>query len=207
MNNQSGTSFLLPVLLAGVGIAALALAIILVPSMARKYAEARPCTGAAAAEASVPTVVPGAADRIVAPPQAPPVEPASPAKGAEPAAEVDPAPAPLSPPAPAPAADAAPEGTWSIEMDPGDYALLGDGDAVIDAIVLVLARNPKAVVSLTGVNNPSKSSKRAKRAADIVKERIVADVGVTARQAVTGSAQDPAVDGLIVRAEIVGGGR
>jgi hypothetical protein len=92
-------------------------------------------------------------------------------------------------------------------MDPGDYALLGDGEAVIDAIVAVLARDPGSVVSLTGVNSPNKSSKRAKRAAEVVKERIVADVGVSARQVETSGAQDPTVDGLIVRAELVGGGR
>jgi hypothetical protein len=78
---------------------------------------------------------------------------------------------------------------------------------VIDAIVAVLARDPNAVVAVTGVNSPNKSSKRAKRAAETVKERILADVGVGARQVETAGAQDPAVDGLIVRAEIVGGGR
>jgi len=196
MKDQSETSLVLPVLLAGVGIAALATAIILVPSMARKYAQGRPCPSAAAADGPVAAAAPRAADPIVEPPQA------------APAAAVEPtlAPAP-EPPPPVPADGAAPSGAWSIEMDPGNYALLGDGEASIDAIVEVLARNPKARVSLTGVNNPNKSSKRAKRAAEVVKERIVADLGVTAWQVETSGAQEQAVDGLIVRAEIVGGGR
>jgi hypothetical protein len=187
MNTQKGTTVLLPVLLAGAGIAALALAIVLVPSMARRYAEGRPCPESAPVAAKPVALLPKPA----------------------PAPEVAPAPAraPAPAPAPAPVGDAKPVGAWSIELDPGSYALLGDGDAVIDAIVAVLARNPGAVVSLTGVNSPNKSSKRAKRAAEVVKERIVADVGVVARQVETTSTQDPAVDGLVVRAEIVGGGR
>jgi hypothetical protein len=194
MTNHSGQSLLLPVLLAGLGITALAAAIILVPAMARRYAAERPCPE--------PTAVPETAAKIV-PPQvaAEPIAKAEPVAPVEPAATTEPA----APPEPV-----VPESgltSWSIELAPAGYALLGDGEAVIDAIVAVLARDPKAVVSLTGVNSPNKSSKRAKRAADVVKEKIVADAGVTARQVQTGSAQDPAVDGLIVRAEIVGGGR
>jgi len=198
MKTDFGSSILLPVVLAGVGIAALCTAIILVPPMARRYADGRPCPNPAAAVAA-------------------PAAPAAPPRTAAPAAAAAPAvtpPAPAAPPASADEATAAePSATtpelnaWSIELDPGDYALLGDADAVIDQIVAVLVRNSKATVSLTGVNHPNKSSKRAKRAAEIVKGRIVADMGVTARQVQTISAQDPAVEGLIVRAEIVGGGR
>jgi len=197
MRTEPGSTLLLPLVLAGVGIAALATAIILVPPMARKYAEGRQSPRPAAAAALAP--------------------PAEPPRTAAPEAAIAPAPAPPAPAAPAAPADTAgtlPSGAtvpelaaWSIEIDPGDYALLGDADAVIDQIVAVLARDSKAVVSLTGMNNPNKSTKRAKRAAEVVKERIVADVGITARQVQTGCAQDPAVDGLIVRAEIVGGGR
>jgi hypothetical protein len=198
MNSRSSASFLLPVVLAGVGIAALATAIILVPSMAHKYAEGRPCPGAAAptAPASPPPPVEAARQ------EAPVARDAPTAVSSPPPAPPEPQEAPAQTPAAAP-----PGSAWSIEMDPGDYALLGDGEAVIDAIVLVLARNPDAVVSLTGVNSPNKSSKRAKRAAEVVKEKIVADVGVSARQVQTSGAQDPTVDGLIVRAELVGGGR
>ena len=182
MTNHSRQSLLLPVLFAGLGIIALAAAIILVPAMARKYAAGRPCPD--------PTAAIGPAAKIV-----PPRIAAEPIAKAEPVAPAE------------PVATESNQTSWSIELAAADYALLGDGEAVIDAIVAVLARDPKAVVSLTGVNSPNKSSKRAKRAADIVKEKIVADAGVTVRQVETGSAQDPAVDGLIVRAEIVGGGR
>jgi len=203
MNSRSGSSFLLSVAFAGVGVIALATAIILVPSMARKYAEERPCPGAAA---PVSPVTPQPVE---------PARPVAPVAGRAPIAAVK-APPSTPPPkdaavpqdAPAPHDAPAPAGSaWSVEMDPGNYALLGDGEAVIDAIVAVLARDAKAVVLLTGVNSPNKSSKRAKRAAEVVKERIVADVGVTARQVETDGTQDPTVDGLIVRAELVGGGR
>ncbi|MCK9458107.1 MAG: hypothetical protein M0R80_00325 [Proteobacteria bacterium] len=200
MTNHSRQSLLLPVLLAGLGITALAAAIILVPAMARRYAAERPCPEPTAAIETAAKIVPPAF-------AAEPIAKAEPAVPVEPVAPVEPA-APIEPAAQTePAATESNQTSWSIELAPADYALLGDGEAVIDAIVAVLARDPKAVVSLTGVNSPNKSSKRAKRAADVVKEKIVADAGVTARQVQTGSAQDPAVDGLIVRAEIVGGGR
>ena len=189
MKNDSGTSIVWPLALAGFGVAALSTAIILVPSMARRYAEER-----AAAESPCPKAEAAAAPEAAT----------APAHVLAPA----PAPAPAPPPAPAPVpAPASATGPWTIALDPGDYALQGDAEAAIDAISAVLAHDPKAKVVLTGVNRPDKSSKRARRGAEVVKEKITADVGVSAHQVETASAQDPTVEGLIVRAEIAGGGR
>jgi len=207
MKNDLGTSFIWPLVFAIFGVAALSTAIILVPSMARTYADER---GAAAMPCQQATAAPAPA-----PPRAE-TEPAQAAPQAEPAQaapQVEPVPAaPQTEPAQAapavvPAEPASATGPWTIALNPGDYALEGDAEAAIDAISAVLARDPKAKVVLTGVNHPAKSSRRAKRAAEVVKEKITADVGVSATQVETTGAQDPGVEGLVVRAELSGGAR
>jgi hypothetical protein len=202
MRNDFGNSIVWPLSLAGFGVAALSTAIILVPSMARMFAEehkadARPCPAEASAEA--PTAE-----------KAAPTEKAQPLKETPEAAAVGkpvPAATPVHPAATPSPPVAGAQGPWIIELNPDDYAFLGGADAAIDAIVAVLARDSDAKVVLTGVNRPAQSSKRAMRAAEIVRARIVADVGVAVRQVETRRAQDPTVEGLVVRAELDGGGR
>jgi hypothetical protein len=193
MKNDLGNSIIWPLSLAVFGVASLSTAIILVPSMARKFAEERAALAAPCPKAVVEAAAPAPAPAIA---QAQP----------EPAAQAQPEPAAQAQPEPAvQAADAT--GPWTISLNPSDYALLGDAEAAIDAISAVLARDPKAKVLLTGVNSPDKSSKRARRGAEVVKEKITADVGVSVRQVETASAQDPAVVGMVVRAALSGGGR
>lgn len=105
----------------------------------------------------------------------------------------------------APAADS--ETQWTIELDPGNYEILEGGEKSVDAIVHFLTTNESARVKLTGVNHISKSSKRSKQAARIIKEEIIRDVGVARHRVSIAGTQEQEVTGLLVRAEIMGGGR
>lgn len=204
MKKDTGSSIVWPLLFAVFGVVALSTALILVPSMARKYAEARAASSGGGAPAKAVDVTPRAAGPAPAPAEAKPEAPApQEAKPEAPAPQnAEPAPAEAKPEAPASAS-----GPWTIELSPSDYALLGDAEASIDAVAAALAHDAKAKALLTGVNSPDKSSKRALRGAEVVKKRICVDPGVSPRQIETGSAQDPAVTGMIVKAEIVGGAR
>ncbi len=105
----------------------------------------------------------------------------------------------------APAADS--ETQWTIELDPGNYEILEGGEKTVDAIVHFLTTNESAKVKLTGVNHINKSSKRSKQAARIIKEEIIRDVGVARHRVSIAGTQEQEVTGLLVRAEIMGGGR
>jgi hypothetical protein len=204
MKNDTGSSIIWPLLFAVFGIAALSTAIILVPSMARKYAEARAASavqGPPPAAVAPPAGKPGPAAKEAVPATADPALEAKPEELALKAKPEEPA-LKAKPEEPASAG-----GPWTIELNPADYALLGDAEASIDAIAAALVHDAKARVLLTGVNSPDKSSKRALHGADLVKKKICVDPGVSPRQIETGSAQDPAVEGMIVKAEIVGGAR
>ncbi len=96
---------------------------------------------------------------------------------------------------------------WTIELDPGNYEIMGGGEAAVDAIVHFLTTNENTRVKLTGVNHPNKSTKRSKQAARIIKDEIIRDVGVAKHRVSIAETQDPEVTGLLVRAEILGGGR
>ena len=105
----------------------------------------------------------------------------------------------------APATDS--ETQWTIELDPGNYEILEGGETTVDAIVHFLTTNESAKVKLTGVNHINKSSKRSKQAARIIKEEIIRDVGVARHRVSIAGTQEQEVTGLLVRAEIMGGGR
>jgi hypothetical protein len=198
MKNDLGSSIIWPLLFAVFGVVALSTAIILVPSMARKYAEARAAGAPAHPRAAA---MPQPAEASPAPAEA--VGGNAPAA----AAKAEPAPAPAPAPQAKPERPASAEGPWTIELNPADYTLLGDAEASIDAIAAALVHDAKAKALLTGVNSPDKSSKRALRGAEIVKKKVTVDPGVSPRQIETSCAQDPAVQGMIVKAEIVGGAR
>ena len=78
---------------------------------------------------------------------------------------------------------------------------------MVDAIVHFLTTNENAKVKLTGVNHPNMSTKRSKKAARIIKDEIVRDVGIQKNRVSIEGTQEPEVTGLLVRAEIIGGGR
>lgn len=96
---------------------------------------------------------------------------------------------------------------WTIELDPGNYEIMKGGGAAVDAIVHFLTTNEDAKVKLTGVNHPNKSTKRSKKAARIIKDEIIRDVGVAKHRVSIAVTQEPEVTGLLVRAEIMRGRR
>jgi len=234
---NSGPPIIIPILLAVVGLGALATAIVLVPPMVDRVVEARlsgqvvgpvPVGTPAGAEATaVPDVIPDPArqapvevDAEIPVAQAPEVaqepvaeqEPGPEEQEAEqePEAEAAQGPVAQEPEAPASAPEAgggSGKEEWVIEIDASSYDLDPSADPIIDEIIAALASDNSRRVKLTGINHPSKSSKRAVKAARVVKERIVADVGIGKNRVVTKGDQDPEVEGVLVRAELTGGAR
>jgi hypothetical protein len=176
-------SVILPVLLAVIGVAALATAVMLVPLIVRtSLAQIQPATPLAAREPPVGD----------APQQIPEPSP--------------PQPAPAGTDQKQTAADAgAPVESvaWTLTLDPKSYALDDASSAALDAIVRHLYAHPKNKVALTGVNNPMRSSKRAKQAARRVKETLV-ESGVERYRITANGVQEEGAKGLVVRAEIPG---
>jgi len=174
------SSIVLPVLLAVIGVASLATSVMLVPVIIRT------------SMSQVQTTMP-------APPPTPAPEPTAPTPATRPAP-------PAQPPAPEPASEQAeppapePTGSWVLVLDPKSYALDDASSAMLDQIVSYMATHPKTRLALTGVNNPMRSSKRAKQAARRVKETLI-ESGVERYRVSMAGKQEEGARGLIVRAE------
>ena len=182
------SSVILPVLLAVIGVASLATAVMLVPVIIR--------TSVAQFQTTMPVQPYAPATPILPTPAGTPAE-APAAAQPMPAAQADAAPPEPAPPGPT---------SWTITLDPKSYALDDASSAKLDQIVKQLARNPEQKLALTGVNNPMRSSKRAKQAARRVKEALIESGVERYRISVVGKQEDGA-RGLVVRAEIAEGER
>ena len=193
-------------LLALAGITGLATAIVLVPSMVRQFAAAQNADPSPVVHETlkIPDSIPDTATAIDVV-QAEEVEEEVEQKVEEEVEqkveeEVEQKVEETAPPA-------ASETQWTIELDPGNYEILKGGEATVDAIVHFLTTNERARVKLTGVNHPNKSTKRSKQAARIIRDEIIRDVGVSKHRVSIAVTQEPEVAGLLVRAEIMKGGR
>lgn len=184
------SSIALPVLLAVIGVAALATAVMLVPVIIRT----------SLAQVQTTLAQPLAAPVSPAPgPAATPVLPLSSAVREDPGGGDT-------------AADTAPDAAtgeqlkWTLALDTKSYALDDASAGVVDRIVSRMRERPKATLALTGVNNPMRSSKRAKEAARRVKELLI-EAGVERYRVTSDGAQEEGATGLVVRVEIVEGER
>jgi outer membrane protein OmpA-like peptidoglycan-associated protein len=208
-------SLVLPVLLAVIGVASLATAVMLVPLIIREsMAQMAPVSPAelvprpAAPPPAHPETVP---PEQATPPTAPEPGPTAPATqapaAAQPAAPEAAAAQAIAKPAadaPSPSATAAAAaGPWTLRLDEASYTLSESSETTLGAIVLNLKSAPKTKVLLTGINNPMRSSKRAKRAAARVRE-ILIESGIERYRLQTKGSQQEGTEGVIVRVEITG---
>lgn len=176
---EQRTPVIMPVLLAVIGVAALATAVMLVPVIIRQ--------SVAQISATTPQPVsapPAPADRAATAPTAPDA-------GVE---------LPLDA---GPVEVAIRQGPWELALSPKSYALDARGQATLSEIVACMGSHPKAKLSLVGVNNPMRSSKRAKEAARRIKESLI-EAGVERYRISVAGAQEDGAKGLVVRAAVAG---
>jgi hypothetical protein len=175
------SSIILPVLLAVIGVALLATAVMLVPMIIR--------ASVAQVSSTLPQP-PAPADQAVLAPSPPPALAA---------------PAGATHASPTPAGDAGAAATapvsWTLTLHPKSYALDEASSAVLDQIAGYLQTHTEDRLALTGVNNPMRSVKRAKHAARRVKEALI-ESGVERYRMTVAGAQEDGARGLVVRAEI-----
>lgn len=183
------TPVILPVLLAVIGVASLATAVMLVPVIIRQSVAQfsattpQPISTSTAAAGGLPIPATGAGQVTSAPV-------ASDASGPQPQDA-------------SPAETASQRGPWALVLDSKSYALDQESEAVLSQIVAFMGSRPKANVALVGVNNPMRSSKRAKEAARRIKESLI-EAGVERYRISVAGAQEEGAKGLVVRAEVAG---
>ena len=197
---NTNNSMMLPAVLGVVGTLALAGAVLLVPVMARRWAEDR--------VAKMSAQQPKAPSRPAASRPAPPPTKKPPAKQA-PTPEEPKAEQPSPPAAPPEIPARAPGGghpSWRIVVSPKGYAIDANGERAVVEITGYLKANEGTRAKVTGMNSPKYSSKRAKVAARRIRD-MVAEAGVSKRRMWTEAIQTEESSGFEVVVTVVGGDR
>jgi hypothetical protein len=194
-------ALILPVLLAVIGVISLAIAVMLVPVIIREsLAQAAVTAPHQLQRAAGPVAAP---PDLATPPVAAPVVAPAPDEGAPVASS--PEPTADTERAAAPDEATAPE-RWTIRINKDSYKPIAHGKTAFEGLAAYLKSHPQTSASLTGINNPMRSRKKAKYAARRIKELLI-EAGVERYRMRTAGAQEAGAEGLVVRAEIVGGER
>ena len=216
---KQGPPLIVSLVLALVGVGALATAVLLVPPMVRQFAALQPAPDCAQggtttspdaaadpatqAQDAPDDAGPSGAAVEAAEGSAPSEDPTTGEPSHEDAADEDAEEKPAAPPK----ASSGGGGEWTIVLDESSYEPGAGTQEIIDQVVAALNADEGATVEAVGVNHPNKSSKRARKGANVVRELIAADVGISPRRIKVKDLQDPQEEGLCVRLTLKGGAK
>ena len=95
--------------------------------------------------------------------------------------------------------------SWTLILDPKDYKVVSTDQAKVDEIIQVLLSDDKTTIDLVGINDLSRSSRRALQGANSVRRQIIADKNIVPWRVTVNSTQREGLSSLIVEANIIGG--